>query len=307
MGSQMAALLDKDDGQSVRALEQTPDWFEEWEQTLSRFRPDSELSQLNAAAGKPVRTSPILWSVLQAALQAARWSGGLVVPTILNSLEQAGYDRSFDDLKTTQAGGKATGLTATTVLAAPAVTGNWKDIQMNSRNHTVTVPAGLRLDFGGIAKGWAAQQAMERLKPFGPVMVDASGDIAISGLRNDGGPWSVGVDDPLNFQKDLDTLALGEGAVATSGIDYHRWLQNGAWKHHIIDPRTGEPAETDMMSATVTAPDLLQAEAAAKVVLILGSKAGLEWLESHYELAGLLALQDGRLIYSTAMRDYLWR
>ncbi len=307
MGCQMAALLDSENIQAIRAIEQVPGWFEEWEQALSRFRPDSELSQLNAADGTPLKTSPTLWSVLQAALQAADWSRSLVVPTVLNSLERAGYDRSFNDFQMIPAGRKATTLTGKPVLTASSIPDDWTAIRMEANDHTVTVPIGVRLDFGGIAKGWAAQQALERLKPFGPAMVDASGDIAISSLRNNAKPWSVAVTDPLNAHENLDTLALGEGAVATSGIDFRRWLHNGALKHQSIVPRTGEPAKTDLMSATIIAPDLLQAEAAAKVVLILGSKDGLEWLESHYELAGLLALEDGRLIYSTGMQDYLWR
>jgi FAD:protein FMN transferase len=307
MGSQIAAFIDNENHPSVQALERIPGWFEEWEQALSRFRPDSELNRLNAMGGSAVKTSPTLWSVLQAALQAAQWSHGLVDPTILNSLERSGYDRSFGTLRTSPAGREAIVTAEPRVLKAPMLAGDWTAIHMDARDLTVTLPTGIRLDLGGIAKGWAAQQALKRLKPFGPTLVDASGDIAISGPRTDGSPWSVAVTDPLNVQENLETLALKTGAVATSGIDYHRWLQNGVWKHHIIDPRTGEPAQTDLVSVTITATDLLQAETAAKVVLILGSKAGLEWLENHYELDGLLALQDGRVLYSSGMQAYLWR
>ncbi|MDR3572444.1 MAG: FAD:protein FMN transferase [Anaerolineaceae bacterium] len=307
MGSQMAALLDSKSQQSIQAIEQTPGWFEEWEQVLSRFRPDNELSRLNTAGGLPVKVSPTLWAVLKAALQAARWSGGLIVPTVLNSLERAGYDRSFDDLQTSPTGLKLARISEKVLFKELTTPGDWEAIRMDAKEHSVTVPGGMRLDFGGIAKGWAAQQALKRLAVFGPALVDASGDIAISGLRQDNGPWSVGISDPFKLQEDLETLAMGKGAVATSGIDYHRWLQNGAWKHHIIDPRSGEPAETDLMSASVIAPDLLKAEAAAKAALILGSEAGLEWLENHYELEGLLARKDGRLTYTTGLQNYLWR
>lgn len=307
MGSQIAAFLDNENHASVLALEQVPGWFEVWEQALSRFRPDSELNRLNAAGGSALKTSPTLWSVLQAALQSAQWSSGLVDPTILTSLERSGYDRSFDSFQKSPVGREAVAIAEPRVLKAAPVAGHWTAIRMEARERTVTLPTGMRLDFGGIAKGWAAQQAMLRLKPFGSALVDASGDIAISGLRSDGSPWSVAVTDPLNVQENLETLALKAGAVATSGIDYHRWLQNGVWKHHIVDPRTSEPAQTDLISVTIIAPDLLQAETAAKVALILGSEAGLEWLENHYELDGLLALQDGRVIYSSGMQAYLWR
>ena len=266
MGCQIAAFIDNETPQSVHALEAVPAWFEEWEQVLSRFRPDSELNRLNAMEGYPMKTSPILWSVLRTALQAARWSGGLVVPTILNSLERAGYDRSFETLPDSPIGGPPTALTRHAVLEKLWVSDDWTAIRMDTKDHTVTLPGGVRLDLGGIAKGWAAQEAVKRLEVFGPSLVDASGDIATSGPRNDDSPWSVAITNPLNADENLDTLALRGGAVATSGIDYRRWLQNGVWKHHIIDPHTGEPAETDLMSATVAAPDLLHAETAAKVV-----------------------------------------
>jgi thiamine biosynthesis lipoprotein len=116
----------------------------------------------------------------------------------------------------------------------------------------------------------------------------------------------VDIADPLQVEENLGLLALGKCGVATSGIDYHRWLQDGTWRHHIIDPRSGEPADTDLMSVTVIAPDVMLAEAAAKVALILGSQVGLEWLEKQPQLSGLLAFQDGRLLYSNHIQDYLW-
>jgi thiamine biosynthesis lipoprotein len=101
-------------------------------------------------------------------------------------------------------------------------------------------------------------------------------------------------------------LVLGSGAVATSGTDYRRWRRNGEWQHHIIDPRTGRPAQTDVLSATVVAPAACEAEVAAKVALLLGSRDGLDWLEARPELAGMLILQDGRVLRSSRLEEYLW-
>lgn len=304
MGCGMAAFIDRESEAAIHALEQVPAWFEQWEQVLSRFRPDSELNQLNAAAGEDFSVSPTLWEVVQAALEAARFSDGLVTPTILKSLHRAGYDRSFDQLQTAQDPGKSVALSLYP-SAERVGSALWRDIRIDAERRTVNVPVGAGLDLGGIAKGWAAQQAMLILKDFGPALVDASGDIAVSGAMEDGTPWPVDIDDPLEFQPRLDQLALTSGGVATSGIDYRRWLQNGSWKHHIIDPRSGEPAQTDLLSVTVVAPDVLQAEAAAKVALILGSQAGLEWLEEQDSICGLLALQDGHLVYSSGLQDHL--
>ena len=97
-----------------------------------------------------------------------------------------------------------------------------------------------------------------------------------------------------------------QGGVATSGRDYHRWRQGGIWHHHIIDPRTGRPAQADVLTATVVAPSAAEAEVAAKVAVISGSQAGLEWLDSKPELAGMLVLDDGQRLYSRRIAQYLW-
>ncbi|MEJ2353961.1 MAG: FAD:protein FMN transferase, partial [Anaerolineales bacterium] len=102
-----------------------------------------------------------------------------------------------------------------------------------------------------------------------------------------------------------EVLRLGRCGVATSGRNYRRWQRGGAWKHHIIDPRTGEPAATDVLSATVIAPTVLEAEVATKVVLILGSREGLAWLGAKPNYAGLVVLEDGQVVHGPAIDPYL--
>ncbi len=301
MGCQMTALLDWDTLPAARLLQQTPAWFEEWEQSLSRFRADSELNRLNASAGQPFRASPVLFAAVRLALEAAGWSEGMVVPTVLPALEKAGYDRSFELLR------DANGRNAPPNQAGETLPAAWQHIELDENRQTILIPAGARLDLGGSAKGWAALQAAQRLGQAGPALVEAAGDIAISGRMADGAPWPVDVADPLDVEDCLVQLALEGGGVATSGIDRRRWRKDGQWKHHIIDPRSGEPARTDLLSVTVVAPDVCRAEAAAKTALILGSQAGLAWLEARPDLGGLLALPDGQILYSQRMFDYLWR
>lgn len=305
MGCQMAAFLDNPGLAAARALDQTPADFEEWEQAISRFRPDSDLNELNASAGTFHPVSPILWDVIQSALSAARWTGGLVNPCILSALEHAGYDRSFD-LVRTELPVPENRLSSETKERSAVSPDAWRDIALDENRRAVRLPEGVRLDLGGVGKGWAALQAARRLNAFGPALVDAGGDIAVSSSRADGSPWPVAIADPLEMQEALGILALRECGVATSGIDYRRWLRNGFWKHHIIDPRSGEPAQTDLLSVTIIAPEALQAEAAAKAVLILGSRDGMTWLENQAEVCGLLAFQDGRVIYSRGFENELW-
>jgi thiamine biosynthesis lipoprotein len=167
----------------------------------------------------------------------------------------------------------------------------------------------VRLDFGGIAKGWAADQAVRRLAVHGPALVNAGGDIAVSGPRQSGDGWLIGIDAPLGLELPADTqlelIALRTGGVATSGRDYRRWQQNGAWQHHIIDPRSGVPADTDVLAATVIAPTAGDAEVAAKVVLLLGSSAGLDWLDARPALAALLVLETGEVLHSRRLPAFL--
>ncbi len=301
MGCQMLALIDSDDADATEALTQAPVWFAEWEASLSRFRDDSELSALNRAEGHAMRVSETMWQVIQAAMHAARESDGLVTPTLLDALQAAGYDRSFDRGHLGESLDLLSGQTARSTEI-----GDWHAIECDAKTRTVRLPRGMHLDFGGVAKGWAADQAAQRLAAIAPTLVDAGGDISISDARANGEPWSIGVADPFKPESDLELLMVHQGGVATSGRDYRRWQRGGKWQHHIIDPRTGAPAETDVFSATVIAPTTHQAEVAAKVALILGSRTGLSWLEARSDLAGLLVLEDGRVIQTSRLASFLW-
>ena len=161
------------------------------------------------------------------------------------------------------------------------------------------------MDFGGVAKGWAAHQAMLRLEAIGPALVDAGGDIAISDSLPGPEPWEVAVADPLHPGQEVTHLFLEDCGVATSGRDRRRWTRDGRNFHHIIDPRIGIPAETDLMTVTIVAPTVMMAEAAAKTVMILGSQEGIHWLQSLPRLAGLFVLENGEVLATESMQTYL--
>ena len=292
MGCQMAAVLDAD--KRAASLAAVPAWFEAWEQTFSRFRANSELSQLNQCAGQWVRVSARLWEVTHLALIAARWTDGLFSPTILNALEAAGYDRTFDEI------------TATPEPITPQPDGQWRFIQRQSLKRSICLPPNVRLDLSGIVKGWAADRAAKKLGVHGPALIDAGGDIAVSGPRADGAPWSIGILNPFQADQPFETLKIAQGGVATSGRDYRRWLRAGKWQHHLIDPRTGLPAQTDVLSVTVIAPTTFEAEIAAKVIAISGSEQSLAWLEEQPGYAAVIVREDGQAVYSAQMDDYLW-
>ena len=289
----MTAVLDVD--RPGASLDKVPIWFEAWEQVLSRFRVDSELNRLNQRAGQWVRVSAALWDVMHLALVAARWTDGLFSPTILSALEAAGYDRTFDQIVADHQ----------PITARPD--GQWQAIQRQSLKRSICLPPNVRIDLGGVAKGWAADRAVKKLGVHGPALIDAGGDIAVSGPRADGSPWPIGVLNPVQPDQHFETLKIERGGVATSGKDYRRWLRDGKWQHHLIDPRTGLPAQTDVLSATVIAPTAFEAEVAAKVIALSSSEQGLAWLEEQPDYAAIIVREDGQAVYSLQMSNYLWR
>jgi FAD:protein FMN transferase len=304
MGCRMDAFIDSDHPAARAALDQVPRWFEAWEQCLSRFREHSELSMLNRQPGRPVRVSDTLWQVTRLALQAAAQTDGLITPTILDALEAAGYDHSLSEpIPTTAPAGKCI---REALLDQPKVH-DWRAVRMDRRRRTITLPHGVRLDVAGVAKGWAAEQAARRLGRVAPAMVNASGDVAVSAPRADGSSWPLSIENPFGKDDDLPLLLLNTEAEATSSRRYRSWLRGDKWQHHLIDARTGAPAETDVFSSTVVAPDAVQAEVGAKVALILGSRAGLEWIQARPGMAALLVLDNGQVIANSRFLDYCWR
>lgn len=304
MGTEILACVDVDSGQPPVLLSEVPQWFEDWEQTLSRFRADSELSRLNQTVDQPVRVSDALWDVFQSARAAARFTDGLVTPTVLDAMLEVGYDRDFALMARDEAGSH-TGLPLQ--VGADLRVRPLSLVKFNEMNHTIQLPAGVHLDFGGIAKGWAAQQAVSRLQEIGPALMNCGGDIAMSGPLLDGSPWEIGVYKPFDRESDYVAMLFFEQGcgVASSATDRRRWMQGDQVRHHIIDPHTGEPAVSDVVSATVVAPTAVEAEAAAKSILIRGSMDGLDWLEANPTLAGLLILDDGEILTSPGMMEYL--
>jgi len=286
MGTEVGLWLwHSDELIAQRALRQTEQYFAQIEAHLSRFKADSELSHLNYSAGKPFTASPLLFELVETALAWRKRTGGIFDPTVLKALLAHGYDRSFEEIvnRTDQ----NVSINRTTSLARPQV-------KLNRAHHTITLPQGVGLDLGGIAKGWTVQQAGQKLGQLGPALVDAGGDIACMGAPPTSSAWLVGIDNPLQPNTDLATLTLNNEVVATSSLARRRWQHQGQMVHHLIDPRTGAPAITDLLSVTVIGPHLPEAEIQAKVALILGAQKGLAYLATQPDVSALLVTTDGR-------------
>lgn len=278
MGTGISLLLPE--SQSDQGLNIVRTLFAEWEQALSRFIPESELSRLNEQPGKPVPVSDLLYNVLSTALTAARETQGVYDPTMLDQLVKLGYDRTFDDLPADRPD----------PLIPGEPGGGWRGIRVDTIRRRVTLPAGIKLDFGGIAKGMAVDAALAQLRAsdISPALVNAGGDLAVDGLPPGEEQWQLSVPGRDRHW----SIPLRQGAVATSGIARRHWKQGNTLRHHLLDPRTGLPAQSDLWSVTVVTDRCEQGEVAAKVAFILGSEQGADFLQKHH-IPGLLVLEDG--------------
>lgn len=288
MGCKCKVVLETEN-KSTTILNSVPMWIEEWEQTLSRFRSDSELTILNSNSGLMTSVSETMWNVLMHSIEAEEISNGLVQATVLDAVVNSGYDKSFELINHNSNKNNKKGVISVNSM---------KDIELNYISHSVCLPKGMHLDFGGIAKGWASNEVMEKLQLYGDVIVCLGGDISASKKNN---KWSIGIDNPFVKDTIVDVVLVDNAGIATSGTDYRRWKDGERWKHHIIDPRTGNPCETDILTSTVIAPNSFLAEVASKVTLIKGSKDGLEWIENNDMFASLFVLNNGDIIKSSSL------
>ncbi len=274
MGTDVDVLLDASPGPAANAaLADVEREFGRLEQIFSRFLPDSELSRLNEAG--ELDASEEMREVVALALAARERTAGRFDPTVHDALVAAGYDRTFDDID--GHGG------------APVPAGG--GVRVTGRR--IELDEGVRLDLGGIAKGYAVDRTLRTLAPCGPCLVNAGGDLAVSGLP-DAGVWPVGVDTPSGPL----TLGVKQGALATSGRDRRRWrTDDGEERHHLIDPSTGRPAGSDLFTVTVAAPTAVEAEVAAKALFLAGETAAAAEADAQ-GIPALLVTEDGRLRFA---------
>jgi thiamine biosynthesis lipoprotein len=248
--------------------------FEARDRQFSRFRPGSELSRVNRAARDLIVVSKTFGQMVERALKAARATGGLVDPTLGAALRRAGYDRDFHEL----------GPRLEPALTGPV--GRWRSIRVTGR--LLARPIGVELDLNGVVKGQTVDEALDLLSGEG--FVAAGGDYAGRGAFDVALPAG-------------GAARVTRGGLATSGTTKRRWLRAGSWQHHLIDPRTGEPAGSPWTEVTVSAGTCLQADIAAKAAFLLGN-AGAEWLDER-GLPGRFLGADGAGLVNASWRRAL--
>lgn len=261
-----------------------------WAGRLTRHDPSSDLMRMNADRRTSAPIRPTLASVLRWAADAADVSGGMVDATLLRERLAAEVPTPFD---AALAGGRGR-------WDRPASRPAWHLEGSRHRGALLHRDPGVAFDLDGVAKGWIADRALALLDRHPGALVDADGDIAIRSAMGDA--WEVGVADPRTPGAQLAVFQLpgqpggARYGVATSGISVHRWVGPDGERHHLIDPRTGRPAATDVVQATVLAGNARTAEAWAKTAVVLGLVAALDALDRSDVLGAILLASDGRVL-----------
>ncbi len=261
------------------------------EQLMSTYIPDSEISRINRAAGKKaIPVSPEVEEVIREGIYWSGQSGGAFDITVEPLVQLWDFDGEKEIIP-----GKNT-------LRKTASLVNYKNIEI--KDHTVRLKRrGMAINVGGLAKGYAVDRAISLLRSRVPNgIVNAGGDLFAFGQKNKQTPWNIGLQHPRKPQNLLAAFAVKNQAVATSG-DYQRYfIKDGVRYHHIFDPQTGKPARL-MISATIISTEVMDADALATAVFVMGPDKGIEWVESMDNVEAMLVLKDESIRYSKNFRD----
>lgn len=271
------------DAAEVRLAQQV----RELDQACSRFRSDSESSKAQEHGGGPVFVSALLAQLVQAAIDVARLTAGAVDPTVGRALAALGYDRDFD----------AIGYEGPELSGKPVPAPGWERIELDGERCLLRIPEGVQLDLGSSAKAFAADRAaLDLYAELGTgVLVNLGGDIAVAGPPPEGG-WRVGLalDASTRPECTEPVVAIQSGGLASSGTAVRTWRRGQRRLHHIVDPRTGDVAESDWSLVTVAAGSCLVANAVSTAVIVAGGRA-MEVLGRH-RLPARLVGHDGTVL-----------
>jgi thiamine biosynthesis lipoprotein len=257
---------------------------------MSHYKPESQLSRINAhAVQEPVQVDKELFDLIKLSTHYSQITEGAFDITYAS----VGYLYNYPNhVRPTEAQIKA---------ALPAV--SWRNIKFDEAHHTVRFEhPGMRIDLGGIGKGYAVDRGIDILKTRGiqHAVVTAGGDTRILGDHM-GRPWLVAIRHPDDEQKVVTRIPLSDAAMSTSG-DYERFFdENGVRYHHIIDPRTGHSA-SKVRSATIIAPTATQTDGMSKTAFVLGPEKALEIINRMPEYDAVFVAPDGRVLYSNGLR-----
>ena len=291
MGTEVSVELWHDDPAVGRMLvDMVLDEYRRIDREMSTYRPDSQISRVNAeAAEHPVEVDPELLAIVGRALELSAVSGGAFDITY----ESVGYLYDF----------RARRRPSDEEIAARLDAIDYRHVILDENASTIRFKTpGVRINLGGIAKGYAVERAAALLRGRGVrhAVLNAGGDTRVLGDRR-GRPWVVGIRHPRGDGEVVTRLPLVDEAISTSG-DYERFFEeDGRRYHHILNPRTGRPTE-GVLSVTVIGPDATITDGLSTTLFVLGPEAGLELIERAFPgYEAVIVDSDGKLLYSSGL------
>lgn len=279
----MHIVVVADDGAHGAALiTHAVDRIEALEARWSRFRPSSEISRLNRLRGAPVRVSHDTYELVTRALSACDATGGRYDPTVHDAMVQLGYDRDFKECTAMDHPERG--------ASVPA--GGAHGIRCDPYLPAVTLPADVGFDPGGIGKGLAADIVVRELLDAGAAgaLVNLGGDVVAAGMPPDEHGWIVGIEDPLERRAHVGRVTVVAAAVCTSSARRRSWRIGDRSVHHLLDPRTGEPVDSEIASVTVVAGAGWRGEALTKALFVAGARRASDQRDTGTVLARMEAL-----------------
>ncbi|MCL6460155.1 MAG: FAD:protein FMN transferase [Gorillibacterium sp.] len=293
MGTEMThRVFGKHAEEALKAVESEA---ERLEKMLSRFTPESEISRINQSAGiKCVKLGPDTYEVLSRAAEFSSYCQGTFDVTIGPLVNLWDYKNSTEIPNE-----------ARIKQVLPLV--NYADLIVDPREKTAGLQKmGQSLDLGGIGKGFASDKFLEVFREFGisSAFTNIGGNVAALGTKPDGSPWSVGIRHPRQDNRLMGAVSVADKAVVTSG-DYQRYFvdREGKRRHHILNPSTGYPSESGVISVTIVADNATTADALSTIVFVAGMKKGLELLKNFPGTEVILIDTDLLVYVSQGLKD----
>lgn len=233
----------------------------------------SDVAKLNQSSGRAVQVSPETYELIQKSIEISKKTEGLFDISIYPLVRAWGFTKEeYRVPEPEELGRLLEKVDASKIRLEP--------------DNRVTLPEGMEIDLGGIAKGYLSQKLTELFQEGGAqaAVVSLGGNVQTFGKKPDGTPFMVGITDPSDGTSVLGTIRIGEKAVITSG-SYQRYFEkNGKVYHHIIDKRTGAPAQSDLTSVTVIGEDGVAADSLATALFVMGKEKAVQFAASHPEI-----------------------
>ncbi|WP_407517623.1 FAD:protein FMN transferase [Elizabethkingia anophelis] len=288
MGSRFQiTLVDKDSISAEQNIDKAVAEITRIENLISEWRPETQISQVNQNAGiKPIKVDREVFDLTKKGLYFSKLTDGAFDISIVAMDKIWKFDDSMDELPSEQA------------IKESVRNVGYQNIILDNTNCTIFLRnPGIKIGFGSIGKGYAADKTRDLMKSMGVKagIIDASGDISTWGTQPDGKLWAIGINNPFNDHKMAAVLYFKENSVTTSG-SYEKYAEiHGKRYSHIMNPKTGYPS-TGLTSVTITGPNATMANGFSTSVMVLGEKEGLKLLKQFPEYHYLLITDKGKII-----------